>query len=91
MAMTRLHIWLYTILLVLVTLLPYLVGMSGLVYLVAALLFGGRFLHHAWRLWRHNEEGRAIRTFLFSITYLMALFAALLLDHYLPLIHAAVT
>lgn len=88
-SLTRLHIWLYTVLLVVVTLLPYLVGMSGLLYLVAALAFGGRFLQHAWRLWQRNAEGQAIRTFLFSITYLMALFAALLLDHYLPLIGAA--
>ncbi len=83
-ALTRLHIWLYTVLLFVVTLLPYLVGMSGLLYLAAAVGFGARFLHHAWRLWRHQDERRAIRTFLFSITYLMALFAALLLDHYLP-------
>ncbi len=88
-SLTRLHIWLYTVLLVVVTLLPYLVGMSGLLYLAAALAFGGRFLQHAWRLWRRNAEGQAIRTFLFSITYLMVLFAALLLDHYLPPIRAA--
>lgn len=90
-ALTRLHIWLYTVLLVVVTLLPYLVGMSGPLYLAAALGFGARFLQHAWRLWRHDREGQAIRTFLFSITYLMALFAALLIDHYLPVMRAALT
>ena len=83
-ALTRLHIWLYTVLLFVVTLLPYLVGMAGVLYLLGAVGFGARFLQHAWRLWRHAPEGQAIRTFLFSITYLMGLFAALLIDHYLP-------
>jgi protoheme IX farnesyltransferase len=85
-ALTRLHIWLYTVLLFVVTLLPYLVGMAGVVYLVGAVGFGARFLQHAWRLWRHDQAGQAIRTFLFSITYLMGLFGALMLDHYLPLV-----
>jgi len=85
-ALTRLHILLYTILLVLVTIMPFLVGMSGPLYLAVALVLGGRFLLHAWRLWRRAEDGQAIRTFLYSITYLMGLFAGLLLDHYLPLI-----
>lgn len=85
-ALTRLHIWLYTVLLFVVTLLPYLVGMAGVVYLLGAVGFGGRFLQHAWRLWRRDESGQAIRTFLFSITYLMGLFGALMIDHYLPLV-----
>jgi len=85
-ALTRLHILLYTVLLVAVTLLPWAVGMSGLLYLAAALGLGGRFLWHATRLWRHAEPGQAMRTFVFSITYLMVLFAALLADHYLAVL-----
>jgi len=87
-ALTRLHILLYTILLVTVTLLPYLTGMSGWVYLVIALGLGARFVQHAWRLWRGSGAGagQAIRTFGFSITYLMALFAGLLIDHYLAVL-----
>ncbi len=85
-ALTRLHTLLYTILLVTVTLLPYLAGMSGWVYLAAALALGARFLQHAWRLWRRKGPRQAIRTFTFSITYLMWLFAALLLDHYLAVV-----
>lgn len=81
-ALTRLHILLYTILLVVVTVLPYLAGMSGLVYLAVALGLGGRFLQHAWRLWHGPPAGQAMRTFVFSITYLMVLFGALLVDHY---------
>jgi len=84
-ALTRLHILLYTILLVVVTIMPYLVGMSGPLYLAAAIGLGGRFLQHAWRMWRRADNGLAMRTFLYSITYLMGLFAALLFDHYLPL------
>ena len=90
-ALTRLHILLYTILLVVVTLLPYLAGMSGWVYLAAALGLGGRFLQHAWRLWRRAPEGQAIRTFLFSITYLRAIVGALLIDHYVPLVVRALS
>jgi protoheme IX farnesyltransferase len=84
-ALTRLHILLYTVLLVVVTLLPYLTGMSGWLYLAAALVLGGRFLQHAWRLWCGSVAGQAMRTFGFSITYLMALFAALIADHYLTI------
>jgi len=80
---TRLHILLYTILLVIVTLLPYLTGMSGLIYLAAALILGGFFLWHALQLKVHSEEQRLpMGTFRFSITYLALLFAALLIDHY---------
>ncbi len=84
--LTRLHIWLYTILLFVVSLLPYLVGMAGLVYLAGAVAFGARFLQHTWRLWRRAPPRQAIRTFAYSITYLMGLFGALMLDHYLPLL-----
>jgi protoheme IX farnesyltransferase len=81
---TRLHILLYTILLVIVTLLPYLTGMSGLIYLAAALILGGFFLWRALQLKVHTEEQRLpMGTFRFSITYLALLFAALLIDHYI--------
>jgi protoheme IX farnesyltransferase len=79
---TRLHILLYTILLVIVTLLPYLTGMSGLIYFVSALLLGGFFIHRALQLKTRTDERLPMRTFSYSITYLALLFAALLLDHY---------
>ena len=80
---TRLHILLYTILLVIVTLLPYLTGMSGLIYLVAAVTLGAAFLQRAWQLKNRSDARLPMRTFGFSINYLALLFAALLLDHYL--------
>jgi heme o synthase len=80
---TRLHILLYTILLVIVTLLPYLTGMSGLIYLAAALILGAFFLFRALQLKVRSDERLPMRTFAFSITYLALLFAALLIDHYL--------
>jgi protoheme IX farnesyltransferase len=84
---TRLHILLYTILLALVTLLPYLTGMSGLIYLVAAVVLGGRFVRHAVALRRPDASPQLpMKVFRYSINYLMLLFAALLVDHYL-LIH----
>ena len=82
-AYTRLNILLYTILLVLVTILPYLTGMSGLIYLSAALALDGIFLRYAIRMWRSPDDLELpMRTFRFSITYLGLLFAALLVDHY---------
>ena len=84
-ALTRLHILLYTLLLLAVSLLPWVIGMAGVVYLLAALGFGGRFLWHALRLWRHAEPGQAMRTFRHSINYLMGVFGALLLDHYITI------
>jgi protoheme IX farnesyltransferase len=80
---TRLNILLYTVLLVPVSLLPFLIGMSGWPYLVAALALSGYFLLLAWRLWRSYSDALARRTFGYSIQYLAALFGALLLDHYL--------
>jgi len=82
-AFTRLHILLYTILLIIVTLLPYLTGMSGLLYLAVALAMGGAFLYYALKLYMRPDDSLPMRTFGFSITYLAILFAALLLDHYL--------
>jgi protoheme IX farnesyltransferase len=80
--LTRLHILLYTIVLVATTLLPYAVKMSGLLYLVAALLLGAGFVAFAWRLYRAPNPALARATFNYSIVYLAALFAALLADHY---------
>jgi protoheme IX farnesyltransferase len=79
---TRLHILLYTILLVIVTLLPYLTGMSGLIYLLAAVILGGIFLMRALQLKIKTDAQLPMRTFNFSITYLGLLFAALMVDHY---------
>lgn len=79
---TRLHILLYTILLVIVTLLPYLTGMSGLIYLAAALILGAFFLYRALQLKVRQDARLPMQTFGYSITYLALLFAALLIDHY---------
>jgi heme o synthase len=80
---TRLQILLYTILLVLVTLLPVGMGVSGWLYLASALILGGMFLYDATMLLITRSRQRAIRTFLYSIIYLLALFGALLADRYL--------
>jgi heme o synthase len=73
---TRLHILLYTILLAAVTIMPFASHLSG------AMLLNAVFLYHAWRLYRAYSDDRARRTFFYSIQYLMALFALLLIDHY---------
>jgi len=80
---TQLQVLLYTILLVVVTVLPFVTHMSGLLYLAGALLLGAGFLYHAIALMRDNSDRQAMKTFGYSIIYLMALFAILLLDHYL--------
>lgn len=85
-AFTRLHILLYTILLFLVTLLPFLTGMSGWIYLAGAVLLGIRFLSYAARLFATGDDRLALPTFGFSIVYLFGLFAALMLDHYSSLL-----
>jgi protoheme IX farnesyltransferase len=79
---TRLQIVLYTILLVLSTLLPYLCGMSGFIYLGVAVILNARFLYYVVVLQRGSRPELPMRTFRFSITYLMLLFAALIVDHY---------
>ena len=82
-AYTRTSILLYTILLVVITVMPYLTGMSGLIYLLTALVFGGIFLAYAIRMKLDSGDvSLPMRTFKFSITYLAVLFAALLIDHY---------
>jgi protoheme IX farnesyltransferase len=83
---TRLHILLYTILLVIVTLLPYLTGMTGLIYLAAAAALGAGFIRHAVALRRQDAPSHLpMKVFRYSINYLMVLFGALLVDHYLML------
>jgi protoheme IX farnesyltransferase len=79
---TQLMIVLYTIALVAVTLLPFSLRMSGWPYLVAALGLGGWFIGYAVRLYRHYSDALARAMFRYSIVYLAALFAALLVDHY---------
>ena len=81
---TRLQVLLYTILLVVVTVMPFATGMSGLLYLAGALGLGAVFLYHAWALMRDVSGNQAMKTFGYSIVYLMALFAFLLVDHYVP-------
>ena len=81
---TRLHVLLYTVLLVVVTLLPFLTRMSGLIYLASALVLNAMFLYYALVMKITARVELPMRVFRFSITYLMWLFAALLVDHYLP-------
>ncbi|MDX1569932.1 MAG: heme o synthase [Xanthomonadales bacterium] len=84
---TRWHILFYTLILFLITLLPYLIGMSGLFYLGGAVVLGVVFLVYSARLLGSDEEWLAMRVFSYSIIYLIVLFAFLLVDHYLPLPH----
>lgn len=80
---TRLSIFLYTILLTLITIIPYLTGMSGVIYLLTALVLDAIFLHFAVQMRRTpGDLELPMRTFKYSITYLGVLFAALLIDHY---------
>jgi protoheme IX farnesyltransferase len=81
-AFTKLNIYLYTILLLAVSSLPFVVGMSGWIYWIGALILGGRFLWWVHRLYHSEDLSIAMRTFKFSIIYLMWLFVLLLLDHY---------
>ncbi|MDG0996905.1 MAG: heme o synthase [Gammaproteobacteria bacterium] len=83
---TRLHITLYTLLMSLITIFPYFTGMSGLVYLSGAILLNAGFLYYAISLQLTKSRKRAMDTFVYSIVYLMALFAVLLFDRYLPMI-----
>ncbi|NWA28110.1 protoheme IX farnesyltransferase [Pseudomonas gingeri] len=82
---TKVHILLYTCVLLAVSLLPFVIHMSGPLYLVCATLLGARFLHWAWVLYRGSQPHAAINTFKYSIYYLFLLFIALLVDHYLLL------
>jgi len=79
---TRLHILLYTILLFIVTLLPYLTGMSGLIYLIPGALLSLGFIYFALKMMKTKTDKTAMQTFGYSIVYLMLIFAFLLVDHY---------
>ncbi|MGI0119770.1 heme o synthase [Zooshikella sp. RANM57] len=79
---TKLHILLYTLLLIIITVFPFLTGMAGIFYLTSALLLGGRFIYWCNQLFNEKNKKAAINTFKFSITYLMLLFSSLLIDHY---------
>ncbi|MFT4058673.1 MAG: heme o synthase [Legionella sp.] len=80
---TKLNVYLYTILLLVVSILPFVVGMSSLFYLLGALVLGMRFLYWAHKLYRSDKAIVAMQAFRFSIVYLMLLFVFLLIDHYL--------
>ncbi len=90
---TRLQILLYTILLVIVALIPYLTKMSGLIYLAGAMVLGFGFLYFAIQLLRQPDNKELpMRTFGYSINYLMLLFVLLLVDHYIPIhLHHLIT
>jgi protoheme IX farnesyltransferase len=83
-AFTRLQVLLYTVLLTAVTIMPFVTGMSGLIYLAAALVLNAMFIFYALQMKITERAHLPMKVFRFSITYLMWLFAALLVDHYLP-------
>ncbi len=83
---TRVQILLYTVLLFIVSLFPYLIHMSGVLYLIGAVFLGLMFLYHAWKLFDPSAARQPVKTFVFSINYLMWLFGIMLADHYLPLV-----
>ncbi len=79
---TKQQILIYTLMLLIVSLMPFLGHMAGVIYLGGALVLGTRFVYFALRLWISEGDGMAMPTFLYSIRYLMWLFGALLVDHY---------
>ncbi|MCU0930849.1 MAG: heme o synthase [Serpentinimonas sp.] len=79
---TRLHIFLYTLVLFAACLLPYLLGMNGWLYLLVAVVLSAGFTGYAWMLWRNYSDELARKTFRFSLYHLALLFAAMLVDHY---------
>ncbi|RLA22036.1 MAG: protoheme IX farnesyltransferase [Gammaproteobacteria bacterium] len=82
-AFTKLHILLYTFMLLVVTLMPFIIHMSGLIYLAGAVSLGIGFIFHAYKLYRSEDDSHAMKVFSYSIFYLSCLFAFLLADHYL--------
>ena len=81
---TKSFVLYYSILLLIVSLLPYLTGMTGVLYLFGAVLLGAGFIYYAIQLKYGHDESVAMKTFAYSISYLMALFSFLLVDHYIP-------
>lgn len=88
-AHTSLQVLLYTVLLVLITVLPFVTGMSGLIYLLVVLVLDAVFLYYAAAMVFRAREELPMKVFKYSVHYLMWLFAALLIDHYLPITNAA--
>lgn len=82
-AFTRLHIFLYTLILFAACLLPFMLRMNGWFYLISALILSAGFTGYAWKLWRNYSDQLARQTFRFSLIHLSLLFAAMLVDHYL--------
>ncbi len=80
---TLLNILLYTLILLAASILPYVYGMSGIFYLVSAIVLSSIFVYYAIRLYQHYSDQLARKTFKYSISYLALLFAAILIDHYL--------
>ncbi len=80
---TRLQIFLYTLVLAAASAMPFVIGMSGWLYLAAAAVLSAGFIAYGWRLWRNYSDALARKTFRFSLIHLAALFAAMLVDHYL--------
>lgn len=80
---TRLHIFLYTLILFAACLLPFMLRMNGWFYLISALILSAGFTGYAWKLWRNYSDQLARKTFRFSLIHLSLLFAAMLVDHYL--------
>ena len=83
-AYTKQFIWYYTVLLAVITVLPFVTGMAGPFYLLAALVLDALFMHKSWQLLKSDRADLPMRAFRFSINYLALLFAALLVDHYMP-------
>ena len=81
--LTKLHVLLYVLLLIIVTVLPYLIGMSGVWYLIGVMILNARFLYWAWVLYTNKQDKAALSTFKYSIWYLLALFILLLADHFI--------
>ena len=82
-AFTKLQIVLYTIILFIVSVLPYIVLMSGFVYLISAIILSSIFMYYSIKLYLSDDDAIAMKTFNFSIYYIFLIFIALLLDHYL--------
>lgn len=82
---TRFHVFLYTLMLAATTLIPFAMHMSGLIYLVSAVVLNAVFIWYAYRIWKHYTDAVAKKAFAYSIAYLSFLFAALLVDHYVYL------
>ena len=82
---TKTSVLLYTVLLCLVCLLPYLTGMSNLIYLIGSTVLNAGFMMYAWKLKFAATDKTAMQTFKYSIVHLMILFVVLLVDHYIPI------